>query len=84
MAVVGTAVAPGRHTHAQAVVAGVQYPIDRAQMFKRPVMNRRVTRPEGDADTHRTFAVEFTMRAASHLPEAIDATRHDVVVGTAQ
>ena len=84
MVPVGTVVAAAGHTHAQAVVAGMQDPVDRAQVVERPVMNWRLARPDGDADTHRTFAAEFPMHAAPHMPEAIHAARHDVVVGTAK
>lgn len=84
MAPGGTAIAARGHAHAQAVIAGVQFTIDRSQMFEWSVMNWRVAWPQDDADAHRAFAAEFAMRAACYLPEAAHAACHDVVVRPAQ
>jgi len=80
---VHTVTAP-RHAHVQAVIAGVQHAGNRAQVVKGAMLHGRLARPGGNPYPHRPLAVEFAVRATTYLPQAVDATCHDVIVGPAQ
>src|SRR5690349_1555457 len=73
-----------RHGHVQAAVIGVQHATDGAQVFERPVLDGRFSRPGDDANAYRALTIELAMGAATHLPEAVRTHGHDVVVGTPQ